>query len=143
MLAAETRVLDDVEMKFTAVVVMLAAGSWLVSCGPVPPPVVEGPGEAEIFFPTVPVADAYPAALIDGRLDEHNRCIFVASGGDRWLLLWPKGYEADFLDGRLEVSDQNGKLVGRDGDEVSLGGGEGNPTDMGGAANAEAWATEL
>ncbi|HEY2802438.1 MAG TPA: hypothetical protein VGJ67_00800 [Actinomycetota bacterium] len=97
----------------------------------------------DVFFPTAPVGDAYPAALISGRLEERDRCMFVASGGERWLLLWPEGYEARLVNGRVEVSDQNGKLVGRDGDEVSLGGGESRSSEVGGAAAAEKWATDL
>ncbi|MFL5736539.1 MAG: hypothetical protein ACJ76P_04295 [Actinomycetota bacterium] len=128
--------------RFT-VVALIAAGSLLGSRGPVPPPVVGGPGGAGIFFPTVPIGNAYPAALISGTLEERNRCLDVGSGREHWLLLWPRGYQARVVNRRVQVSDQDGRLVGRVGDEIELGGGEGRPSETGGAAASERWATEL
>ena len=128
--------------KVTAVVV-IAAGVWLGARGPVPPPVVDGPGGAAIFFPTVPIGGAYPAALIHGTLEERNRCLFVGNHREHWLLLWLRGYDARVVNGQVEVADESGQLVGRVGDEVELGGGEGRPIEVGGAAAAESWATDL
>jgi hypothetical protein len=96
-----------------------------------------------LFFPTVPIGDSYPAALIEGVLEERSGCLFVAAHGDRWLLLWPEGYAARIAEGQIEVVDAAGKLVGRESEQVQLGGGEGNPIEMGGAAEAERWASEL
>ncbi len=143
VLAAADGALDDVHVwRFTAVV-FIVAGVWLGARGPVPPAVVEGPGGSNIFFPNVPIGDAYPAALIHGMLEERNRCLFVGNDQEHWLLLWPRGYQARMLNGQVEVSNQSGQLVGRVGDEVELGGGEGRPREVGGSAAAERWATDL
>lgn len=103
----------------------------------------QGNTVADVFFPTVPRAEAYPAALIEGVLEERSGCLFVSAGGERWLLLWPEGYAMRVVDGQLEVVDDVGELVGREGDAISLGGGEGRPVEMGGTGDAEAWATAL
>jgi hypothetical protein len=128
--------------RFTAVV-CIVAGVWLGARGPVPPPVVDGPGGSSIFFPTVPIGNSYPAALIHGTFEERNRCLFVGVDHEHWLLLWPRGDLAHVVDGRVEVSDKDGHFVGRVGDEIELGGGEGRPTEVGGPTAAERWATDL
>jgi hypothetical protein len=101
------------------------------------------PSTAPIFFPTVPISDAYPAALIEGRLEERSGCLFVAVHDERWLLLWPEGYSNRTAQGRVEVRDSTGKLIGREGEEMSLGGGESRPSETGGPQAAEEWATGL
>jgi hypothetical protein len=104
----------------------------------------DGPGSPSgVFFPTVPIGDAYPAALMEGVLEVRSGCIFVAAHGDRWLLLWPEGYTAQFANGQLDVRDESGKVAAREGKRLRVGGGEGNPLEMGGSAAAERWATDL
>jgi hypothetical protein len=95
------------------------------------------------FFPTAPIGDAYPAGEIQGVLEERDGCLFVVQPQDRWLLLWPEGYTARTTDGQLVVLDENGKVVGRVGEPLRVGGGERNPIEMGGDAAAERYATEL
>jgi hypothetical protein len=108
------------------------------ACGAEEP--VAPPG---IFFPTVPIGSDYPAALMEGTLQERAGCLFVAAGQDHWLLLWPEGYTARVAKGQLEVSDETGAVVGRVGEPLRVGGGEANPLEVGGAAEAERWATDL
>lgn len=96
-----------------------------------------------IFFPTVPIGDAYPAGEIEGVLVERSGCLFVERTEDRWLLLWPEGASARIVDEAIEVLDEEGEIVGREGDPVRFGGGERNPREMGGAAEAEESVTEL
>ena len=116
----------------------LAASLCLAACGGAPGSVApEG-----IFFPTVPRQDAYPAALITGALlEERSGCLFARAGTERWLLLWPDGYTARLAQGRIEVVNEDGTVVGIEGQRLSLGGGESNPAEVGGAASAHAWAT--
>ncbi len=96
-----------------------------------------------IFFPTVPIGDDYPAALIEGTLEVRSGCVFVSRPEDRWLLLWPEGYTATFANDRLEVMNGGGDVVGREGEIIRLGGGEGRPIEMGGKTAAEDWASRL
>jgi hypothetical protein len=96
-----------------------------------------------VFFPTVPIGDAYPAASLTGVLELHSGCVFVAAPEDRWLLLWPEGYNARFVNGRLEVLDENGDTVAHNGERLQVGGGESRPIEVGGSRAAERWATDL
>lgn len=96
-----------------------------------------------IFFPTVPRSEAYPSGLIGGRLEVRSGCLFVATESDRWLLLWPDGYRAQIESDQLEVVDEDGAVVGREGERIRLGGGETRPREVGGTAAAERWASEL
>jgi hypothetical protein len=104
----------------------------------------DGPGSPSgVFFPTVPTGDPYPAALIEGVLEVRSGCVFVTANGDRWLLLWPEGYAPQLADGQLEVRDESGKVVAKEGERLRIGGGEGNPLEIGGTGAADSWATDL
>jgi len=78
-----------------------------------------------LFFPTVPRQEMYPSALFEGRLVQRSGCLLGSGIGKAGIvLLWPDGYTATIgQDGRTEVSDENGTIVGKVGDDVSLGGG--------------------
>lgn len=52
-------------------------------------------------------------------------------------------HTARAADGQLDVVDQSGEVVGRVGEPLRVGGGETNPLEVGGAAEAERWASEL
>jgi hypothetical protein len=108
------------------------------ACGSTEPVAPDG-----VFFPTVPIGDAYPAGEIEGVLELQSGCLFVARPEDRWLLLWPEGFTARTAEGDIEVLDEEGDLVARAGDHIRLGGGETNPLEVGGTAQAEDRATEL
>jgi len=118
---------------------MLCLTLVLAACGADGPVAPEG-----IFFPTVPRQDAYPTALMsDGVLEERSGCLFMVVGKERWLLLWPEGYTAKTAQGRIEVLDEDGGLVGTEGERLSVAGGEMNPVEVGGAAAAHEWATGM
>lgn len=97
----------------------------------------------DVFFPTVPLCDDYPAALIEGVLEVRSGCVFVSRHEEHWLLLWPEGYSVRRADGQIEVLGDGDEVVGREGEPLRLGGGEGRPIEMGGEAAAERWASEL
>ena len=48
-----------------------------------------------LFFPTVARQEMYPAALLEGRLEQRFGCLLGSTGGKRGvILLWPDGYVA-------------------------------------------------
>jgi hypothetical protein len=99
--------------------------------------------EFSIFFPTVPRQDSYPAAVIEGTLEARDGCLFITRDSERWLLLWPKGYRPLWDGVRLRIFGVRGAFVGQAGEPIRLVGGEERPSEVGGAAAAERWASEL
>lgn len=90
-----------------------------------------------IFFATIPSQGSYPSARLEGVLQVRSGCVFISTPEifapeDDWLPLWPEGYAARFAEGHLEVVDDTGQLVGREGEQIRVGGGE-----------APSWASEL
>jgi hypothetical protein len=55
------------------------------------------------------------------RFDADRRCVYGEFGGERVGLLWPFGYYATA--DPLQVFDQDGQLVAREGDQLTSGGG--------------------
>jgi hypothetical protein len=105
-------------VRFVSLVVCLAVATSLAACSRGEPSAPEG-----VFFPTVPRQDAYPTALLSAQLVERSGCL-VTSGKGSVLLLWPDGYTARIgQDGRTQVLDENGTVVGTVGEKVTLGGG--------------------
>ena len=106
-------------MRFLSLAVCLLVGGCLVACTGAEPSAPTG-----LFFPTVRRLDAYPAAELSGQLVERSGCL-VAPGGTGSVLLWPDGYTARIAqDGRTQVLDENGTIIGTVGEEVTLGGGQ-------------------
>ncbi len=108
------------------------------ACGTDEPAAPDG-----IFFPTVPTGNEYPAGEIAGVLELRSGCLFMTRPEDRWLLLWPEGYTARAVQGDIEIHDEEGVLVAREGERIRLGGGERRPIEIGGTAEAERYANEL
>ena len=105
-------------VRFISLVVCLMVASSLAACSRAGPSAPDG-----LFFPTVPRQDAYPAALLSAQLAEHAGCL-LAGGKRGSVLLWPDGYTAKTgQDGRTQVLDENGMVVGTVGQKVTLGGG--------------------
>jgi hypothetical protein len=77
-----------------------------------------------VFFPTIPRQGAYPDALLEGVLEVRSGCVSISAREGVWLALWPEGYAARIADGQLEVEDGDGQLVGREGEQIRVGGGE-------------------
>jgi hypothetical protein len=122
-----------------------AAFAWLaflialVACGPRQPSAPDG-----LFFPTVPRQDVYPTGLLSAHLEQQSGCLFATDGKDRWLLLWPEGYSARTApDKRVQVLNEDGKVIGTVGETLTVGGGETNPIEVGGNAAADEWAQGL
>lgn len=108
----------QMRVRFVSLVVCLVVATPLVACTRGEPSAPDG-----LFFPTVPRQDAYPDAVTYSRLAERSGCL-VVGGGKGIVLLWPEGYTARTgPDGRVQVLDDNGMVVGTVGEEVTLGGG--------------------
>ena len=66
-------------------------------------------------------------ALLSGRMAgradtaQKRACFWIAEGVDRFILLWPSGYVA--ADNPLRVLNRSHRVVGRVGEQMSLGGG--------------------
>ncbi len=109
------------KVRFFSLVVCFVVAESLVACTHVGPSAPDG-----LFFPTVPRQDAYPSALLSSQLDERSGCLIAGDKGGKGglVLLWPDGYTARTgQDGRTEVLDENGTVVGTVGERVTLGGG--------------------
>ena len=105
-------------VRFSSLVVCLAVVTSFTACTHAQPSAPDG-----LFFPTVPRQDAYPAALLSGQLVVRSGCV-MAGGRGGSILLWPDGYTARAgVDGRMQVLDENGAVVGTEGDTVTVGGG--------------------
>jgi hypothetical protein len=67
-------------------------------------------------------------ALMTGKLVQHPMSgLGVSSPNDQPMAVeWPFRYSARIVDGRVELLDETGKVVAREGDQVSMGGGFGN-----------------
>ncbi len=94
----------------------------------------EAVAPAGVFFPTIPRQGGYPDALLEGVLEVRSGCVSISVREGVWLALWPEGYAARLADGQLEVADGDGQLVGREGEQIRVGGGE---------APSERWASGL
>jgi hypothetical protein len=109
--------IPQMEMKHGGAALLVTVA--LVACSGPGPSMPDG-----LYFPTVPRQDAYPSAVLSGQLVERSGCVLVASGHRGSLPLWPEGYTATRNeDGRVEVLDENGAVIGREDHEVALGGG--------------------
>lgn len=68
--------------------------------------------------------DAYPSALYRGGLEvDAGGCIRLAESTGSTTVLWPKGFRARTVGGRIDILDERGVVVGRIGQEFRMGGG--------------------
>lgn len=68
--------------------------------------------------------DAYPSALYRGGLEvDAGGCIRLAESTGPTTVLWPKGFRARTVGGRIDILDPQGDVVGRTGQELRMGGG--------------------
>ncbi len=67
------------------------------------------------------------AALAQGTLvpDPRSGLAIAAPTGERTPVMWPFGYSARLVDGVIELLDDAGTFVAREGDAVEMGGGLG------------------
>ncbi len=66
-------------------------------------------------------------ALAQGTLvpDPRSGLALATAGGERTPVMWPFGYSARLVDGQIELLDDSGEFVAREGDTVQAGGGFG------------------
>ena len=83
---------------------------------------------AQALIRTAPVQpDACMDALLGGTLARNAQSGLGVNGeGEQMAVEWPFRYSARLVDGRLFLLDETGKVVGREGDEITVGGGFGN-----------------
>ena len=72
----------------------------------------------------VTAAIAGDFARAEGVVTTHDECVFLRSGNSEMLVAWPRGTSARVAgDGRVEILNQDGDIIAREGQEVVLGGG--------------------
>ncbi|MDP8970697.1 MAG: hypothetical protein M3N52_09450, partial [Actinomycetota bacterium] len=83
------------------------------------------PGVVEI--PTTEVANMQLALMPDvtlaGDPQLDGGCVWVEHAGRRTAVVWPPGFGARFTPDGVELVDAQGRVVAREGDPISLGGG--------------------
>ena len=75
---------------------------------------------------------ACPAALLEGMLVRHDEAGLAVQGDPNFpatVVVWPHGWAARDVDGVRELLDADGRVVAREGDFVSAGGGSLPPRD--------------
>jgi hypothetical protein len=76
--------------------------------------------------------EACPTALLEGRLVRHEELGVAVQGDPNFppsIVAWPHGWAARDVDGTRELLDADGRVVAREGDLVSAGGGSYPPRD--------------
>ncbi len=92
------------------------------------PPAQAGPTPVSITLLTEPApAQACMDALAQGTLvpDPRTGLALATSDGQRMPVMWPFGYSARLVNGEIELLDDSGAFVAREGDTVQMGGGSG------------------
>jgi hypothetical protein len=100
-------------MSARSVALSLVAAATLAACTTIP-----------LHTATAPAA-ACDAALAVGTLmnNRPNGLALRATNGERILVLWPFGYSSRGFVGSMELVDQNGNAIVREGDVVEMAGG--------------------
>lgn len=91
---------------------------WFAGCSPLPT-------QSGYLFPTHPVSNQAPAALLIGALEAEDGCLYVReTPTSRFLIVWPDTYSLELDTSGAPWIAESGVNVVRVGDEVRLGGGE-------------------
>lgn len=78
-----------------------------------------------LYFPTLPAGDAQPTAMLEGVLRREGPCLTIEAGNQSALALWSSDFHAvELPDGRIGIADAAGDVLAREGEAVSMGGGE-------------------
>ncbi len=82
------------------------------------------------FFPVEPDGPR-PMLLArsSGTLVLVDQCLWLESGSERHLMVWPAGHRVEWRDGQLAVVNVVGNVEGRVGAEIVVGGGEWRSSD--------------
>lgn len=102
--------------------------SALAACGPAP----STPSELVVAIrtwgpdPSSETPPPCPAGQLQGELvaDEVDGLAVLLDTGERVAVIWPHGYAARVNEGTLELMDETGETVAREGDHIEVGGGE-------------------
>ncbi len=100
-----------------------------------PDQVAARPGDVELLTNSTRAGGGMDAlGTFEVRFDAERRCVYFVDGGDdtggdgRTVPIWPFGYTATAVP--LQIFDQDGRLVAREGDVIQMGGGlVGPPSD--------------
>ena len=104
-------------------------GSWIACAGTVR--LVRAESSVPLFKAEAP-ADGCMQALITGTLVIHPDSGLVIKTRNREVPVeWPVGYTARERPDGVELLDEHGTVVAREGDQISLGGGEVGPDGSG------------
>ena len=105
------------------IVIAVAACSPAASATPAAPATI-----AQALIRTAPVQpDACMDALLGGTLARNAQSgLGVNNEGEQMAVEWPFRYSARLEGGRMALLDETGKVVAREGDEITVGGGFGN-----------------
>jgi hypothetical protein len=115
-----THLKRNILLIITAALVLLVLISYLVVF-------FRSPSDSFLFPAQKEPANCYMEASAHGWLFIDNDCLrlkpvwFLGKG---YLLIWPHGYSAEVIDGKLHVLDESGEPVAKVGDRVTIGGGE-------------------
>jgi len=97
-----------------------------------PDQVAARPGDVALLTKSTRAGGGMEAlGTFEVRFDAEPRCVYFADGGDdtdgdgRTVPIWPFGYTA--TSDPLQVFDQDGRLVAREGDVIQMGGGHVGP----------------
>jgi hypothetical protein len=100
--------------------------SWLLVAVVAVAAVVAGCMTTSLRTAPAPVS-ACDAALLGGTLvsDPANGLALTGGDGGTILVLWPYGYSARGIPGNIELVDETGRTVAREGALIEMGGGSG------------------
>jgi hypothetical protein len=118
---------------FAAALVLAACASTIPATPESTIPVTPGatisatPDSIALAVQPPPVGNACNEALGRGRLVADPRSGLAIAGGDGRSepVMWPFGFSAALVDGRIFLVDQNGQAIAGEGDTVEFGGGLG------------------
>lgn len=111
----------------------LLAGSLIIiavgACSPAASATAGAPATAaQALIRSAPVQpDACMEALLGGTLARNAQSGLGVNGeGEQMAVEWPFRYSARLEGGRMALLDETGRVVAREGDEITVGGGFGN-----------------
>ena len=115
------------------VIALLMVGGGLFRLSPLWPGPALPAGATKLALATepahlIPAFGCQTALLLPARIAvQHNALVLVPeAGGEPIEVVWPSGWAAWRRDGRAELVDRNGTLIGREGDVIEgFGGGTG------------------
>lgn len=101
----------------------VAAAAVFVGCNGLDS--LRDPGEeVGIFFPRMPPAREGPLAPLEGLIVLRNGCLWIDSGHESYLVLWPAGSHPTIENGVIWLIASDGRRLASVGQRVTAVGGE-------------------